>query len=92
MDVIRHPPLSPFRGSPLKLSSRVSAHSPRAQKPPKPVRAYRVGDRVKVNPHRGCTVDAVIKAVTTDQKGRVRLQVEFGKDKAALVFDWQVCD
>jgi hypothetical protein len=44
---------------------------------------------VKVNPHRGRAVEAVIKAVTTDQKGRVRLQVEFGKDKKAFVYDWQ---
>src|SRR5215469_5036405 len=53
---------------------------------------FHVGDRVKVNPHRGRSVDAVIKAVTTDQKGRVRLQVEFGKDKTAFVYNWQVCD
>jgi len=49
-------------------------------------------DRVKVNQHSGRTVDAVIKAVTTDQNGRVRLQVEFGKDKTAFVYNWQVCD
>ena len=60
--------------------------------PPKPLRDFHVGDRVKVNPHRGRSVDAVIKAVTTDQKGRVRLQVEFGKDKTAFVYNWQVCD
>src|SRR6516225_6781206 len=60
------------------------------KKPPKPLRDFHVGDRVKVNPHRGRTVDAVIKAVTTDQKGRVRLQVEFGKDKTAFVYNWQL--
>jgi hypothetical protein len=62
------------------------------KKPPKPMRHFHVGDHVKVNPHRGGTVDAVIRAVTTDQRGRVRLQVEFGKDKTAYVYDWQVCD
>ena len=62
------------------------------KKSPKSLRDFHVGDRVKVNPHRGRTVEAVIKAVTTDQKGRVRLQVEFGKDKKAFVYDWQVCD
>jgi len=59
------------------------------KKPSKPLRDFHVGDRVKVNPHRGRAVEAVIKAVTTDQKGRVRLQVEFGKDKKAFVYDWQ---
>jgi hypothetical protein len=62
------------------------------KKPPKPLRDFHVGDRVKVNPHRGRTVEGVIKAVTTDQKGRVRLQVEFRKDKTAFVYNWQVCD
>ena len=62
------------------------------KKPPKPLRDFHVGDRVKVNQHSGRTVDAVIKAVTTDQNGRVRLQVEFGKDKTAFVYNWQVCD
>jgi len=62
------------------------------KKPPKLSRDFHVGDRVNVNPHRGRTFEAVIKAVTTDQKGRVRLQVEFGKDKKTFVYDWQVCD
>ena len=62
------------------------------KKPTKPLRDFHVGDHVKVNPHRGPTIEAVIKAVTTDQKGRVRLQVEFGKGKKAFVYDWQVCD
>jgi transcription antitermination factor NusG len=61
------------------------------KKPPNPVREFHVGDRVKFNPHHGRSVDAVIKAVTADQKGRTRLQVEFGKDKTALIYDWQVC-
>jgi hypothetical protein len=47
---------------------------------------------MKVNPHTGRAIEVVIKAVTTDQKGRVRLQVEFGKDKKAFVYEWQVCD
>ena len=62
------------------------------KKASKPLRDFHVGDRVKVNPHRGRAVEAVVKAVTTDQKGRVRLQIEFGKDKKAFVYDWQVCD
>ena len=71
-------------------AGRTFSSCPRS--PPKPLRDFHVGDRVKVNPHRGRSVDAVIKAVTTDQKGRVRLQVEFGKDKTAFVYNWQVCD
>lgn len=61
------------------------------KKPPKSVREFHVGDHVKVNPYRGRAFNAVVKAVATDQRGRVRLQVEFGKDKTALIYEWQVC-
>ena len=49
---------------------------------------FRVGDRVKVNMHRGRIVEAEIKAVTEKTHG-VRLQVSFG-NQTALIYLWQV--
>jgi hypothetical protein len=48
-----------------------------------------VGDRVKVNMHRGRIVDATIKAIIDRTDGK-RLQVDFGKDETALIHLWQV--
>ena len=46
--------------------------------------SYAVGDRVKVNLHKGRIVDATVKAVI-ERTGGKRLQVDFGKDETALV-------
>ncbi len=52
---------------------------------------FKVGDRVKVNMHRGRIVDATVKAVIDHTDGK-RLQVDFGKDETALVHLWQVVE
>jgi ribosomal protein L19 len=49
---------------------------------------FAVGDRVKVNMHRGRIVEAEIKAVVEKTHG-VRLQVSFGNE-TALIYLWQV--
>lgn len=51
---------------------------------------YAVGDRVKVNMHRGRIVEAEIKAVIEKTHG-VRLQVSFGNE-TALIYLWQVVE
>ena len=52
---------------------------------------YAVGDRVKVNLHTGRIVEATVKAIIERTDGK-RLQVDFGKDEAALVHLWQVVE
>jgi hypothetical protein len=51
---------------------------------------FRVGDRVKVNMHRGRIVAAEVKAVIEKTHG-VRLQVSFGNE-TALIYLWQVVE
>jgi hypothetical protein len=51
---------------------------------------FKVGDRVKVNMHRGGIVEAEIKAVVEKTHG-VRLQVSFGNE-TALIYLWQVVE
>ena len=51
---------------------------------------FYVGDRVEVNRNRRRIVDAVVKAITIDDKGRRRLQVDFGHEQTALIHEWQV--
>ena len=51
---------------------------------------FKVGDRVKVNMHRGRIVEAEIKAVIEKTHG-VRLQVSFGNE-TALIYLWQVVE
>ena len=43
---------------------------------------FAVGDRVKVNVHRGRIVDGMVKAVVNHTNGP-RLQVDFGSDETA---------
>jgi hypothetical protein len=50
---------------------------------------FAVGDRVKVNMHRGRIVDATIKAIIDRTDGK-RLQVDFGKDETALIHLWLI--
>jgi hypothetical protein len=49
---------------------------------------FKVGDRVKVNMHRGRIDEAEVKAVVEKTHG-VRLQVSFGNE-TALIYLWQV--
>jgi hypothetical protein len=50
---------------------------------------FRVGDRVLVHLHTGRIVEATIKAVTP-HGNKIRLQVDFGKDEAALIYPRQI--
>ena len=52
--------------------------------------SYAVGDRVKVNMHRGRIVEAEVKAVV-EKTHSVRLQVSFGNE-TALIYLWQVVE
>ena len=52
---------------------------------------FAVGDRTSVNLHTGRIVEATIKAVI-DRTDGSRLQVDFGKDEAALIYFWQVIE
>ena len=60
------------------------------KKAPTSEQDYAVGDRVKVNMHRGRIVEAEIKAVIEKTHG-VRLQVSFGNE-TALIYLWQVVE
>jgi hypothetical protein len=54
------------------------------------VSSYSVGDRVKVNMHRGRIVEAEIKAIVEKTHG-VRLQVSLVSE-TALIYLWQVVE
>jgi len=57
--------------------------------PKKPDESFKVGDCVTVSLSAGRVVDGIVKAVINRTDG-VRLQVDYGKDEAALVYLWQV--
>jgi transcription antitermination factor NusG len=59
------------------------------KKPEEGRRKFKVGEQVRVRLRTGEIVDATIKAVNTKTKS-VRLQVDYGKDETALIYDWQV--
>jgi hypothetical protein len=50
---------------------------------------HKVGDRVLVKLSGGRIVEATIKALVDTTEG-ARLQVDFGFDETALVYEWQV--
>jgi len=50
---------------------------------------FKVGDRVTMSLSAGRVVDGVVKAIISCTDG-VRLQVDYGKDETALVYQWQV--
>jgi hypothetical protein len=50
---------------------------------------YKVGDHVLVKVSGGRIVEATIKALLDTTEG-MRLQVDFGYDETALVYEWQV--
>jgi hypothetical protein len=52
---------------------------------------YKVGDHVLVKLSGGRIVEATVKAITESTEG-TRLQVDFGFDEAALVYDWQIVE
>jgi len=51
-------------------------------------RTYKVGDRIQISVNNQI-FDAVIRAVVEHTEG-VRLQVDFGHEQTALIYDWQV--
>jgi hypothetical protein len=53
------------------------------------MRKYKVGDHVLVKLSGGRIVEATVKAIVDTTEG-TRLQVDFGFDETALVFEWQV--
>lgn len=58
----------------------------------KPDRQFHVGDKIRVNLHRGKIEDAVVKAVIEDTDG-TKLQVDVvGLDLTALIDTRQVVD
>jgi transcription antitermination factor NusG len=59
------------------------------KKPEESRREFNVGEQVRVRLRTGETVDATVKAVNRRTKS-VRLQVDYGKDETALIYDWQV--
>jgi hypothetical protein len=52
---------------------------------------HKVGDRVLVKLSGGRIVEATIKALVDTTEG-TRLQVDFGYDETALVYEWQVVE
>ena len=52
---------------------------------------HKVGDHVLVKLSGGRIVEAPIKAIVDTTEG-MRLQVDFGFDETALVYDWQVVE
>ena len=63
----------------------------RSDQPNERVNVFAVADRIRVNLHTGRIVEATIKAVINRTDGP-RLQVDFGKDEAALIYFWQVIE
>jgi hypothetical protein len=55
-----------------------------------PTKRPKVGGHIRVNMHSGKIVDAVIKAVHDEYSDGPRYQVDFDKDKTALIREWQV--
>jgi hypothetical protein len=53
-------------------------------------KSYKTGDHIRVNMHSGKIVDAVIKAVHDEFTDGPRYQVDFDKDKTALIREWQI--
>jgi hypothetical protein len=53
------------------------------------MRKYKVGEHLLVKLPGGRIVEATIKALVDTTEG-TRLQVDFGYDETALVFEWQV--
>jgi hypothetical protein len=52
---------------------------------------HKVGDHILVKLSGGRIVEATIKAVVDTTEG-IRLQVDFGYEETALVYDWQVVE
>jgi hypothetical protein len=71
------------RSPPPTYSPRVPAKEPK--------RAFKVGDKIRVNLHRGRIEEATIKAIIEHSSGK-KLQVDFGHDQTALIEPWQVVE
>ena len=55
-----------------------------------PSKQPKVGNRIRVSMHGGKIVDAIIKAVHEEYSDGPRYQVDFDKDKTALIREWQI--
>jgi hypothetical protein len=55
-----------------------------------PAKSHKVGDKILVNMHSGKIVDAIIKAVHDEFTDGARYQVDFDKEKTALIRGWQI--
>ena len=56
-----------------------------------PKREFKVGDKIRVNLHRGKIEDAVVRAVIQDED-EIKLRVDVvGLDLTALIDRWQDC-
>jgi hypothetical protein len=49
---------------------------------------YKVGDHIQISLN-NWIIDAVVRAVVKQTDG-IRLQVDFGNEQTALIYDWQV--
>jgi hypothetical protein len=61
------------------------------KKPEDSKRQFNVCEQVRVRLRTGQIVDATIKAIVRRTNG-VRLQVNYGKDLTALIYEWQVVE
>jgi hypothetical protein len=52
-------------------------------------RQFSVGEQVRVRLRTGEIVDATIRTIFARNNG-IRIQVDYGKDETALIFEWQV--
>jgi hypothetical protein len=52
-------------------------------------REFHVEEHICAKLRTGETVDATVKAVIPQGK-RIRLQVDYGKDQTAVIYEWQV--
>jgi hypothetical protein len=57
----------------------------------KPEPEFHVGQRIRINVHSGRIEDATVKAIVEHTDG-VRLQVDFGHERTALIRLWQVVE
>jgi len=75
------------RHTPTGYSCRLSAR----KKPEKP-RQFTFTLSPTLNLHSGRIVDATIKAVVVEADGETRYQVDFERDRTAIVRAWQIVE
>jgi hypothetical protein len=60
------------------------------KKPNPSPRQFAVGDKIRVDMHSGKIAEATGRAVHDEYTDGPRFQVDFNKDKTALIREWQV--